>query len=147
MKTESHEINVEFITPQGDQKKLISRSVEVKTSNGRIEILRNHAPFFALLEPGTIKINPVDKKKKAEQIYLKGSGVIEVFRNQIVILADNGFFGEQLDQEALVKSESELRKKINTNPELLAETLKQLKEVKEKLKITEEIRDSANRGQ
>ena len=139
-------INVEFITPQGDQRKIEACSIQVKTPHGKTEILRNHAPFFALLEPGTIKITPLDKKKGAAFIYLTNSGVIEVYKNHVVILADNGFFGEDLDPKALGKSEAELRDKMNTSPELLSETLKKLNAIMEKLRITEEIRESAKRS-
>ena len=64
----------------------------------------------------------------------------------MVILADNGFFGEDLDPKALEKSEAELRDKMNTSPELLSETLKKLNAIMEKLRITEEIRESAKRS-
>lgn len=136
-------IQVEFITPQGNQVCLEAKSVQVRTSLGNTEILLNHAPFFALLEPGTIRITPIENHKQSEFIYINDSGIIEVYKNQVVILADNGFFGKDLDEKALAQSESELRRKMNTSPERLAKTLKQLNEVKEKLRIVEEIRGNA----
>ena len=139
-------ISVEFITPQGDRRKIEARSVQVKTTHGNTEILRNHAPFFALLETGKIEIKPLNNREDTEFIYLTNSGVIEVYKNHVVILADNGFFGEDLDPKALEKSEAELREKMNTNQERLSDTLKELNKIMEKLRIAEEIRESAKRS-
>lgn len=52
------------------------------TVEGEIEILKNHAPIFALLKEGKIKIQTPKYKK---QIFAK-SGVIKFFKNNLLIL-------------------------------------------------------------
>ena len=135
---------VTIITPQGFCSSVEATAVQAKTELGRIEILRNHAPLIALLKPGKVKVTPVGKKKASEYIYVSGSGVIEVSDNKVNVLADNGFFGKDLDEETLRKTEKELRRKIQDHTaEKVNETLEALNEVSEKLKIAEEIKNES----
>lgn len=143
----SDEIVVKFITPQGFNATIKASSVQVKTALGNIEILKNHAPLVALLKPGKLKIAQSGGEKASTFFYIEQSGVIEVFKNNVTVLADNGFYGSDLDEEALKRSEKELRKNLESNcTTALTKTLNDLNEVNEKLKIVEEIRDEATRG-
>ena len=143
----SDEIVVKFITPQGFNATIKASSVQVKTALGYIEILKNHAPLVALLKPGKLKIAQSGGEKASTFFYIEQSGVIEVFKNNVTVLADNGFYGSDLDEEALKRSEKELRKNLESNcTTALTKTLNDLNEVNEKLKIVEEIRDEATRG-
>ena len=73
---------------------------------------------------------------------MKKSGIIEVYKNNVTVLADNSFYGADLNKEALMNSEKELRKKLASDTsEALSETLESLNEVNEKLKIVDEIRN------
>lgn len=140
-------ITVNIITPQGFSSSIQAKTVQVKTALGRMEILPNHAPLQAMLKPGKLKVTPVNRKEKPTIMYIEQSGVIEVDSNQVTVLADNGFFGNELDQQALEKSEKELRKKLATNSaEALSETLEALNEINEKLKIVEGIRHESTRS-
>lgn len=143
----SSEMVVELITPQGFNTTMKASSVQVKTTLGNIEILKNHAPLVALLKPGKLKITQQGGEEASTFFYIEQSGVIEVFKNKVTILADNGFYGSDLDEDALKRSEKELRKKLESNcSTALTKTLKDLNEVNEKLKIVEEIRNEATRG-
>lgn len=138
---------VTVTTPQGFSSTVEAKSLHAKTVYGNLEILRNHAPLLALLKPGKVKIIPANNKKKPEYIYINGSGVIEVYRNKVEILADNGFFGRELNQEELERTKDELRKKIQgSTAEKISDALDQLNEVTEKLKIVEEIKDESQRS-
>ena len=135
-------LHVKIITPQGFSAHMEARSVQVKTTNGPLTILKNHAPLIALLAPGKLKVILEDSEKKPpELLYLQQSGLIEVRANIVTILADNGFYGKDLDQEALEASAQELRQQLeDSSAEKLNETLRVLNEVNEKLRIVEEIR-------
>ena len=70
--------------------------------------------------------------------------MIEVSNNKVNVLADNGFFGKDLDEETLRETEKELRRKIQDHTaEKVNETLEALNEVTEKLKIAEEIKNES----
>lgn len=78
-------MKIEIITPekklyQGDVK-----LVRVPGTKGSFEILHNHAPVISTLEKGTIKI--VSDKNDTVLIDVEG-GIIEVIRNNIIVLAD-----------------------------------------------------------
>ena len=78
-------MNLEIITPD---KKVYSgevTSVSVPGTNGRFEMLKDHAPIISTLANGTVKIKDVEGVKTFE---VKG-GVVENLKNKIVILAES----------------------------------------------------------
>lgn len=132
---------VMMITPQGFYQKMEALEVQVKTEKGPMSILPGHAPMMAILKSGRVKITPVDKSKPCQTMYLEGSGVLQIQRNQVTVLADNGFYAHQMNRQNLQNLASDLRKKLAQNQtEALNETLEALNEVSEKLRISEEIR-------
>ncbi len=58
--------------------------VQLPGKDGSFEILNNHAPLISVLKEGKIKV--VDKNKNTQFFEIQG-GVIEVLRNNILILA------------------------------------------------------------
>ncbi|MCS6905464.1 MAG: ATP synthase F1 subunit epsilon [Bacteroidia bacterium] len=60
-------------------------AVRVPGSQGSFAVLYNHAPIIALLSHGLVKVTLPEGATKSFQI--KG-GVIEVYKNQVVILAE-----------------------------------------------------------
>lgn len=144
MSNSKNPLTVTIITPQGFCRVTEATRVQANTEMGPIEILQTHAPLISLLKPGKVKVTPVGNKKKPEFIYISGSGVLEVINDKVNILADNGFFGQDLDAEALRQTEQELRKKLQDNTaKKVTETLDALNEVTEKLKIAEEIKNES----
>jgi F-type H+-transporting ATPase subunit epsilon len=140
-------LTVTIITPQGFCRVTEAIRVQANTEMGPIEILQTHAPLISLLKPGKVKVVPIENKKAPEIIYISGSGVLEVINNKVNILADNGFYGQELDTEVLRQTEQELRKKLQDNTvKKVAETLDALNEVTEKLKIAEEIKNESMRS-
>jgi F-type H+-transporting ATPase subunit epsilon len=76
---------LEIITPD---KKIFSGEVslvQLPGANGSFEILNNHAPLISTLAKGKIKITDA---AKATQFFEINSGVVEVRKNKIIVLAD-----------------------------------------------------------
>lgn len=76
---------LEIITPD---KKIFSgevTSVHVPGAAGQFQILKNHAPIISTLINGTVKIKTAGGIQSFE---VKG-GVVEVLKNNIVVLAES----------------------------------------------------------
>ena len=59
-------------------------SLSAKNKTGPFDVLFNHGNFFSLLTPGRIVINTGFDKVQVEIT----SGVIQVFRNKVVVFAN-----------------------------------------------------------
>jgi len=76
---------LEIITPD---KKIFSGEVslvQLPGTDGSFEILNNHAPLISTLAKGKIKITD---SEKATQYFEINSGVVEVQKNKIIVLAE-----------------------------------------------------------
>ena len=76
---------LEIITPD---KKLFSgevKSVKLPGSAGSFGVLKNHAPLISSLKKGTVKVT--DEQKQNHSFAIK-SGVVEVLKNKIIVLAE-----------------------------------------------------------
>jgi F-type H+-transporting ATPase subunit epsilon len=76
---------LEITTPD---KKVFSGDVnlvQLPGTSGSFEILNDHAPLISTLTKGKIKI--IDEEKKT-QFFEINSGVVEVLKNKIVVLAE-----------------------------------------------------------
>ena len=60
--------------------------IQVPGTKGSFEILKNHAPIISTLEKGSIKI--IDMKDEEDFFDING-GVIEVNKNNVIILAES----------------------------------------------------------
>jgi len=76
---------VEIITPDAKLFNGEVLSIELPGTDGRFEILNDHAPIISTLTPGEISIT-LDKGQK-ESFKING-GVIEMQNNKIIVLAD-----------------------------------------------------------
>ncbi len=78
-------MNLEIITPE---KELFSgkvASVKFPGTSGEFEILNNHAPIISTLSEGKIRV--ITEQKKTEYFEIN-SGVIEMQKNKIIVLAE-----------------------------------------------------------
>jgi F-type H+-transporting ATPase subunit epsilon len=78
-------MQIEIISPD---KKLFEGEVSQITLpgvDGSLGILNNHAPLISVLKSGTIRLKEADAKWV--EFPVKG-GVIEVFKNKVIILAE-----------------------------------------------------------
>lgn len=76
---------VEIITPDAKLFEGEVTSIMLPGTNGRFEILNNHAPIISTLTAGEISIS-LDKGQQ-ESFEIHG-GVIEMQNNKIIVLAD-----------------------------------------------------------
>lgn len=60
--------------------------VKVPGSKGSFAVMKNHAPLVSTLEPGKIKVVEPDKSEVFFDLY--ETGVVEVKKNHIIVLAD-----------------------------------------------------------
>ncbi|OFX24485.1 MAG: ATP synthase F1 subunit epsilon [Bacteroidetes bacterium GWA2_31_9] len=76
---------IEIITPDTKIYSGEVSLVQLPGTNGSFEILNNHAPIISTLGKGKIKI--VDAEKATQFFEIK-SGVVEVMKNKIIVLAE-----------------------------------------------------------
>lgn len=78
-------MKLEIITPD---KKLYEGNVKSAVfpgSEGSFGVLNNHAPMIATLKAGTIEIT---EEGNAKQSFAVKGGVIEVLKNNVIVLAE-----------------------------------------------------------
>ena len=76
---------LEIITPESKVYEGEVKSVLLPGTNGKFEILNNHAPIISTLTAGQIRI--VNNNDQREMFNING-GVIEMQNNNIIVLAD-----------------------------------------------------------
>jgi F-type H+-transporting ATPase subunit epsilon len=74
---------LEIVTPDKNLFKGEVISVKFPGTSGKFEILNNHAPLISRLEKGTITV----KTETGNETFEIESGMVEVFQNNIVVLA------------------------------------------------------------
>jgi F-type H+-transporting ATPase subunit epsilon len=75
---------LEILTPE---KKIYSgevSSVSVPGTEGRFQVLNNHAPIISTLQAGQIKV----KMAEGEKLFDVKGGIIEVLKNKVIVLAE-----------------------------------------------------------
>ena len=82
--------------------------LRLRTSEGDIGILPNHAPFVAELSMGKMEIESPNKDKR--DIYFLSGGFLEISNNQATIIADEIFPIEEIDIETEQAKIEELKK-------------------------------------
>ena len=103
--------------------------LRLRTSEGDIGILPNHAPFVAELSMGKMEIESPNKDKR--DIYFLSGGFLEISNNQATIIADEIFPIEEINiesEEILVENLKKELEKLETNEEK--------KRLQKKLKIS-----------
>ena len=71
--------------------------LRLRTSEGDIGILPNHAPFVAELSMGKMEIESPNKDRR--NIYFLSGGFLEISNNQVTIIADEILPIEEIDIE------------------------------------------------
>ena len=82
--------------------------LRLRTSEGDIGILPNHAPFVAELSMGKMEIESPNKDKR--DIYFLSGGFLEISNNQATIIADEILPIEKIDIETEQVKIEELKK-------------------------------------
>ena len=76
---------LEIITPESKVYEGEVKSVLLPGTDGKFEILNNHAPIISTLNAGQIRI--INNNDQRELFNING-GVIEMQNNNIIVLAD-----------------------------------------------------------
>ena len=103
--------------------------LRLRTSEGDIGILPNHAPLVAELSMGKMEIESPNKNRR--DIYFLSGGFLEISNNQATIIADEIFPIEEIDiesEQALVENLKKELEKVSTEEEK--------KKLQKKLKIS-----------
>ena len=78
-------MDIEIITPDSKIYKGKIRSVTVPGSKGSFMVMENHAPIISTLDKGKISVITEDYEEKHFEIE---SGIVEVKKNKIIVLAE-----------------------------------------------------------
>lgn len=92
--------------------------LRLRTSEGDIGILPNHAPFVAELSMGKMEIESLNKDKR--DTYFLSGGFLEISNNQATVIADEIFSIEEIDiesEQALVEELKKELEKVSTDEE------------------------------
>ena len=103
--------------------------LRLRTSEGDIGILPNHAPFVAELSMGKMEIESPNKDKR--DIYFLSGGFLEISDNQATIIADEIFPIEEINienEEIVVENLKKELEKVSSEEEK--------KKLQKKLKIS-----------
>lgn len=76
---------VEIITPDAKLFDGEVSSIHLPGTNGRFEILNDHAPIISTLTPGEVSVS---LNNGQTEIFNIQGGVIEMQKNKIIVLAD-----------------------------------------------------------
>jgi F-type H+-transporting ATPase subunit epsilon len=85
---------LEIITPSGVAFAGDALSVSAPGVEGGFQVLRDHAALLSSLEPGRMKVLSADG---TEALYATSGGVLEVFDNKVVVLAETAERAEEID--------------------------------------------------
>ena len=84
--------------------------LRLRTSEGDIGILPNHAPYVAELAMGKMEIESPEKDKR--EVYFLSGGFIEFSNNQATVIADEILPIEKIDIETEQAKIEELKKQL-----------------------------------
>ena len=103
--------------------------LRLRTSEGDIGILPNHAPFVAELSMGKMEIESPNKDKR--DVYFLSGGFLEISDNQATIIADEIFLIEEIN----IETEENLLEKLKKELEKVS-TEEEKKKLQKNLKIS-----------
>ena len=92
--------------------------LRLRTSEGDIGILPNHAPFVAELSMGKMEIESPNKDRR--DIYFLSGGFLEISNNQATVIADEILPIEEIDiasEQTLVENLKKEFEKVSTEEE------------------------------
>jgi F-type H+-transporting ATPase subunit epsilon len=108
-------IKFKIVTPEKTVYEDEIDQITLPTQEGEITVLPNHIPLISVLTPGELII-----KKDSEEIAMAVSGgIVEVRKNELVILADTAERAEEIDvkraEEARQRAEKLKTERIQTD--------------------------------
>ncbi|MEM0996136.1 MAG: ATP synthase F1 subunit epsilon [Bacteroidota bacterium] len=79
-------LNLDIITPDATVYSGKVESVTVPGSEGRFQVLKNHAPIISTLTEGPLKFKTMDQE---EHLFRASGGVVEVLKNKVIVLVES----------------------------------------------------------
>jgi len=106
-----HLLDIELVTPRRIEYAGKAKSVSCPGTQGRFQVLYNHAPLLASLGVGILAM--VDEAEQRHVFAISG-GVTQVFRNRVRILADTAEASTSIDvlRASSAKERAEQRLKL-----------------------------------
>ena len=101
-------LNLKLITPARTVLEEEVEEVVAHTLEGEITILANHTPMVTVLKPGELLIK-TDGKKTPLAV---AGGIIEVFNNTLIVLADTAEHLKEIDLKRAEERAKELAEKL-----------------------------------
>jgi F-type H+-transporting ATPase subunit epsilon len=86
-------------------------SVSCPGTEGRFQILGNHAPFLAALAVGEMWVRDGGKD---ERRYAVGGGISQVYRNSMLILADSAERSDEIDVARAEEAKQRAERRLET---------------------------------
>jgi F-type H+-transporting ATPase subunit epsilon len=103
------ELNLEIVTPSKSAFSGVIKSITVPGTEGRFQVLVNHAPIISTLDVGMIKVDLPDGKSN---YYSTAGGTIEVLDNKILILADSIELVSEIDEERALAAKQRAEERL-----------------------------------
>lgn len=89
-----HNVDVRFLTPEGEVFTGEVEQVSTRTSVGEIGILANHVPVLARLEPTELRLHMPDGEVRR---WAQAEGWLQVFANRATVLVTEAIPPDRLD--------------------------------------------------
>ena len=91
-------------------------SIIAPGSEGYLGVLTDHAPLITALVPGKLTLRD---KRNEERTFALSSGFLEVYKNEVTILADSAESPEQIDLERAQSALERAKKRLKSaSPEI-----------------------------
>ncbi|MGQ9643059.1 MAG: F0F1 ATP synthase subunit epsilon [Ignavibacterium sp.] len=103
------ELFLEIISPSRQVFSGEIKSITVPGTQGRFQVLRNHAPIISTFEIGMIRVDLKDKPK----YFATAGGTIEVLNNKVLVLADSIESTDEIDLERALKAKERAEKRLS----------------------------------
>src|SRR3954451_3819647 len=114
MADESHTLDAQVLTPEGEVFSGELRQLSTRTSVGEVGILARHAPMVARLVPAELRLHPPDGEV---QRYAQGEGWLEVFANRARVLIAEAIPPDQLDAGELKERVEDAGRRLRESAE------------------------------
>jgi len=121
-------LQLKLVTPVKTVLEEDVEQVTVNTEDGEITILPNHAPLVSIARPGEMIIKHGGTRRGLSV----AGGVIEMFNNTLLILADTAEHADEIELERAEKKAAELAEELSSQEQMDMTTYKALQRQLEK---------------
>lgn len=105
-------MQLQIITPQKITFEGEVSSITVQSATGEITVLKNHEPFFTMLNPGVIKI----RKAGGDEYFAIGGGYLETNKEKTTLLVSQAYGQDEIDADEIKRAREQAQKTIREAP-------------------------------